>query len=165
MTDTALAAFAASLGAASTPQAAFAALHAYSDATTGGRLFTVMTVDMGAGLARRAYTSDPVSYPASGTKPVQHNAWFDVVHGRHETFVANTLADIAQVFPDHALIGSLGCGSVVNLPILRAGSLIATVNVLDAEHYWTGPRVAGLQAQMPVPAMAALAVHDMLARS
>ena len=67
-----------------------------------------MTVDMGKMLARRAYTSDPANYPCSGTKPVEMNSWFEVVHTRREMFVANTLAEIAQVFPDHALIGSLG---------------------------------------------------------
>src|SRR5687767_1173352 len=125
-------AFVTDLGAAVTPEAAFAALHRLAEALVGVRLFTVMTVDRAAGLARRAYTSDPVSYPATGTKPIEMNPWFEVVVGRHEMFVANTLADIAKVFGDHELIGSLGCGSVVNLPVLRAGALVATVNLLDS---------------------------------
>lgn len=87
--------------AAATPEAAFAALRHSAGALVGARLFTVMTVDMSAGLARRAYSSDPVSYHATGTNPVRRDAWFEVVHGRHQAFVANALADIAQVFPDH----------------------------------------------------------------
>ena len=143
MNDAARRAFEAALAAAATPEAAFSALHRLADAVVGVRLFTVMTVDMAAGLARRAYTSDPESYPATGTKPVTMNAWFEVVHGRHEAFVANTLAEIAEVFPDHELIGSLGCGSVVNLPVLRAGRLVATVNLL----YWLHQKAPGNPSQ------------------
>jgi hypothetical protein len=121
-------------------------------------------VDMAAGLALRAYTSDPASYPATGTKPVEMNAWFEVVHGRHEMFVANTLADIAKVFGDHELIGSLGCGSVVNLPVLRAGTLVATVNLLEAEGHFTPERVARIAAELTLPAMATLLTVDLIAR-
>lgn len=165
MTDSAQArsAFNAELAAAGTPEAAFEALHRLSQALVGVRLFTVMTVDMAAGLARRAYTSDPGSYPATGTKPVEMNAWFEVVHGRHEMFVANTLADIAKVFGDHELIGSLGCGSVVNLPVLRAGTLIATINLLDVEHHYTPERVAMIARELTLPAMATLLTVDLMA--
>ncbi len=154
-------AFDAELAAASTPDAAFAALHRLVDAVVGARLFTVMTVDMAVGLARRAYTSDPRNYPATGTKPIEMNAWFEVVHGRHEVFVANTLADIAKVFGDHELIGSLGCGSVVNLPVLRAGTLVATVNLLDAEGHYTPERVERVIADLTLPAMAAVMTAEM----
>ena len=162
MTDTAQArrAFDADLAAAATPDDAYAALHRLAQAVVGAKLFTVMTVDMTAGLARRAYTSDPDSYPATGTKPIEMNAWFEVVHGRHEMFVANTLADIAKVFPDHQLIGSLGCGSVVNLPVLRAGQLVATVNLLDAERHYTPERVDRVASELTLPAMATLLTAD-----
>jgi hypothetical protein len=166
MTDIAQArrAFDAELARAATPEAAFAALHRLADAVAGVRLFTVMTVDMTAGLARRAYTSDPTSYPATGTKPVEMNAWFEVVHGRHEMFVANTLADIAAVFPDHELIGSLGCGAVVNLPVLRAGALVATVNLLDAEGHYAPGRVERVATELTLPAMATLLAAEVLGR-
>ncbi|EYD76013.1 hypothetical protein Rumeso_02442 [Rubellimicrobium mesophilum DSM 19309] len=164
MTDFAQArrAFDAELAAAATPQETYAALHRLADALVGAKLFTVMTVDMAAGLARRAYTSDPESYPATGTKPIEMNAWFEVVHGRHEMFVANTLADIAKVFGDHELIGSLGCGSVVNLPVLRAGQLVATVNLLDAEQHYTPERVERVASELTLPAMATLLTADRL---
>lgn len=154
--------FETALAAAATPDAAYRALHHLAAAIVGARLFTVMTVDMAAGLARRTYTSDPESYPATGTKPIEMNAWFDIVHGRHDMFVANTLADIAKVFGDHELIGALGCGSVINLPVLRAGQLVATVNLLDVEHHYTPNRVALVAAELTLPSMAALLTADML---
>src|SRR5579872_4905590 len=101
--------------------AGWKALSDLAAAIVGHRLFTVMTVDIAAGLARRSYSSHPAEYPVSGTKPIHHDAWFDIVHRQRRTFVANTIEDIAKVFPDHELIASLGCGSVLNLPVVLEG--------------------------------------------
>jgi transcriptional regulator with GAF, ATPase, and Fis domain len=166
MTDfaAALLEFDRALGAATRPDAAFDALLALTRAIVGVRLFTVMTVDMDRMLARRTYTSDPENYPCSGTKPVEMNRWFEVVHSRREMFVANTLAEIAEVFPDHALIGSLGCGSVVNLPIVLGGQLVATMNILDLEHHYSPERISVIGAYISLPAKAALLAFERLAR-
>ena len=72
-----------------------------SDALVPVRLWTVMTVDHtgGAG-ADGPYSNMPDALTRSqGTKPIVRNAWFEIVHGQHRSFVANTLADIAAVFP------------------------------------------------------------------
>lgn len=148
--------FRADLAAATTQHAAYDALYRLSDALIPVRLWTVMSVDHDAGLARRAYTNMPEAYPASGTKPMVQNTWSDIVRGQHKCFVANTLAEIAEVFPDHALIGSLGCGSVLNLPIIHDGQLIGTVNLLDAEHHFVPERVQTCQAVLTEPARAAM---------
>ncbi|OSP54124.1 GAF domain-containing protein [Pseudoruegeria sp. SK021] len=160
MTDptNALKAFETALSAATTDIEAYDALCALTKATVGAKLFTVMTADMQAMLARRAYTDDAVNYPTSGSKPIEINRWFEQVHGRHECFVANTLADIATVFPDSELIGKLGCGSVINLPIILGGKMVATVNILHEEAYYTPERVAQAQAILTLPAMAVMAM-------
>jgi hypothetical protein len=164
MTETAeaLRAFDRALARATRPEGPFDALLALTRATVGARLFTIMTVDMQRMLARRAYTSDPENYPASGTKPVEMNRWFEMVHGRREIFVANTLIEIARVFPDHALIGSLGCGSVVNLPIVLGDQLAGTMNALDREHHYTPERVATIATHLSLPAKAALLAFERL---
>jgi hypothetical protein len=150
-------AFEAALRRAETPDAAYAALEQLARDTVGVRLFTVMTLDMEAMLARRAYTSHPVEYPTSGTKPIERNPWFAQVADRREPFVANTLADIAQVFPDHTLIGSLGCGAVINLPVVEKGRVAGTVNLLDAEGRYTADVAARAGATLSGPAVAAVA--------
>jgi hypothetical protein len=154
--ETAQATFDTELAAATTEAQVFDALYTLSNTLIPVRLWTVMTVDMEAGVARRAYTNMPEAYPASGTKPITRNAWFDVVHGRHECFVANTLDDIAKVFPDYELIGSLGCGSVLNLPVVDDGTLLATVNLLDAEEHFTDARLAEYRAVLAEPALRAV---------
>ncbi|MBY6044403.1 GAF domain-containing protein [Phaeobacter italicus] len=159
MTDTrpARLAFEQAMAEAQDATAAYDALCALTKATVGAKLFTVMTADMDAMLACRTYTDDPQNYPTTGTKEIEMNRWFEQVHGRHETFVSNTLADIDTVFPDADLIGQLGCGSVINLPVILRGSMVATVNILHEEGYYTPERVAQAQDILRLPAMTVLA--------
>jgi hypothetical protein len=124
------------------PEAPWIALGTLARKVIGAKLFTTMTVDMQHELARRAYTSDPVSYPASGTKPIRYDSWFEIVHKERKSFVANTIEDIAKVFPDYELINSLGCQSVINIPVEVGGELLGTVNCLDVTNHYTPERVA-----------------------
>jgi GAF domain-containing protein len=160
MTDhsQAIAQFDAAISNAQDAEAAFGALQALVQATVGAKLFTYMTVDMEAEVARRAYTSDPQNYPTSGTKPIRYDSWFDIVHKQRQYFVANTIAEIAQVFPDYELINSLGCQSVVNMPVVLGGELVGTVNMLDVEGYYTPERVELIREVLAVPAKLAAMV-------
>jgi len=156
--DAALTRFEQALSAAKTPDQAYDALNALTQTLVGAKLFTVMTVDMTTELAQRSYTSDPKNYPTSGTKPITRNSWFAIVHDRHDCFVANTIADIAEVFPDYELINSLGCQSVINLPIVIGGTLAATVNILHEAGYYTEDRVSRTRELLTLPSLAALSV-------
>ena len=88
--------------------------------------------------------------------------WCDQVLTRQEAFVSNTLADIDTVLPDAELIGKLGCGSVVNLPLVIGGKVIATMNILHEEGYYTPERVAQIHDVLRLPATAACAVAMVL---
>ena len=139
------------ISAAAGANAVWAALCDYASLIAGHKLFTVMVVDLEAGLARRVFSDHPAAYPVSGAKPIRRDSWFDIVHGQRRSFVANTLDDIAKVFPDFELIGSLGCGSVLNLPVVLEGELAATINLLHGEHYYTVERVAELESKLKLP--------------
>ena len=145
MTETdiaeAMAAFDAAIGQNPGPDAPWEALRVLTAALVGAKLFTVMTVDMEKGVAGRVFTSHPTEYPVSGTKPIHYDEWFEIVHKQRRPFVANTIGDIAKVFADHELIWSLGCGSVINLPVEIGGAMVGTINLLDVEHYYTPERV------------------------
>ena len=154
--DAALTRFEQALSTAKTPDQAYDALSELTQTLVGAKLFTVMTVDMSTELAQRAYTSDRKNYPTSGTKPITRNSWFAIVHDRHECFVANTIEDIAEVFPDYELINTLGCQSVINLPIVIRGTLAATVNILHEEGYYTEDRVMQARDLLTLPSLAAL---------
>ena len=128
------------------PLATFQALDRLVQATIGARLFTLMEVDTARSVARRSYSNMPKAYPTSGEKPMHQNRWAEIVQDRHETFVANSIEEIAEVFGDHALIRSLGCESCLNLPIVIGGRLWGTLNCLDVAGHYTPERVAAAQS-------------------
>ncbi|MDR3475649.1 MAG: GAF domain-containing protein [Devosia sp.] len=134
--------------------AAWQALRGLSEALVGARLFTVMTVDWANERAGRVFTSHPEAYPVAGSKPIRYDGWFDIVHRQRQTYVANTIEAMRSHFPDHATIASLGCGSIVNLPVEIAGEMVATVNLLHEEHFYTPERVART-ALLALPAQTA----------
>lgn len=133
----------------------FPALDALCAEMVGHMLFSCSAFNLradGGGSAARVYTSDEANYPTSGLKEIAPNRWTACVIDKHETFVANTITEIAEVFPDHALIASMGLGSVVNLPVLRKGAFLGTVNMLHETGYYTGDRLAALDA-LVLPAL------------
>ena len=115
-------------------------------AALGTRLFTVTTVDDKAGLARRLYTSHPVEYPVSGTKPLEKDGWYDTTIAGKRTFVANTPPEFAKYFFDHALIVSLGLGSCINVPVVDGARVLGTVNILAEAGHFTDAKLAAYEA-------------------
>lgn len=125
---------------------AFADLHAAA-AALGTKLFTVTVHDPEAHLFRRAYTSHPIDYPTSGTKPMVEDDWSRLVIGEGKSFVANTTAAFAPYFPDHELINALGCHSAMNIPIKRGdGAVVGTVNLLSDANHFTSEKAAAYEA-------------------
>ena len=66
-----------------------------------------------------------------------------------------------MVFPDFELIRSLGCESALNLPVVVAGRVIGTVNLLHEEGYYTDERVAAAANLLPYATIAFLAASEM----
>ena len=120
------------------PVTAFDALCRLCDEVVSAKLFTITDHDPNRDLTRRLYSNMPDAYPVSGTKPVDKgSAWYVHVVGRQQIFIANDYAAIANVFPDHAFIQSLGCEAVINIPIVVAGRVLGTLNCLDAKGTYT----------------------------
>ena len=141
------------------PDRAFAALEAMTRELVGVKLFTVMTNDTGKRESERVYSSMPDVYPVSGTKPYNETVWSEITLKNRQTFVANTIGDIAEVFDDHELIRSLGCESVINVPIIVDGAVIGTINCLHEEGYYTEARVKAAD-QLKLPAAACMMLHE-----
>ena len=114
-------------------------------AALGTRLFTITTQDEAAGVTRRAYSSNPVDYPVSGTKPLTRDGWYEFCVTGQQVFVANTTPEFARYFFDHALITSLGLGSCVNIPVVHEGTVLGTVNLLAEEHHFTPDRLTAYE--------------------
>ena len=124
------------------PETSFGALHALADAIVGAKLFTLMAFDSSSQEGSRIYTNMPDAYPLFGNKPLPEGAWTEKVIGAQEIFVANDIDAIAEVFADHEKIQSLGCGCVINVPVVTAGNLLGTINCLDRAGTYTPEKVA-----------------------
>lgn len=124
---------------------AFTDLHTRS-AALGTRLFTVTKLDEGKALFARVFTSHPVEYPVSGTKPMERDGWYDQTIAGRRTFVANTPPEFAKYFFDHALIVSLGLGSCINVPVVDGARVLGTVNILAEAGHFTPDRLAAYEA-------------------
>lgn len=132
----------------------FDALYKLADSIVGVKIFTIMMVDLQENLATRSFSSDAENYPVSGSKPIIPNAWLDVVYGQRRLFSANNIADIAKVFPDYELIQSLGCESVVNLPVFIDDGFVGTVNLLNEKNYYTDQRIAYIERYLTAASVA-----------
>lgn len=138
------------------PLSAFDDLHARC-AALGTRLFTVTRLEQEKALFARVFTSHPVEYPVSGTKPAEKDGWYDTTIAGRRTFVANTPPEFAKYFFDHALIVSLGLGSCINVPVVDGGRVLGTVNILAEAGHFTPERLAAYEALVAAatPALAA----------
>lgn len=141
MRQTCIPEFVRAIEAATSTEQAFDALRDLSMTVIGAKLFTVLTNDSTNGTSCRLYSNMPDAYPVSGTKPANRTDWSRHVLEEQRIFVANRIEDIALVFKDHELIHSLGCESVINIPIIVAGDVLGTINCLHERDYYTAERV------------------------
>jgi hypothetical protein len=143
---------ATTLAAPGQPETTFRALDVALDAVLGHKLFTVLLHHEATRESERLYTNQPAAYPVGGRKPLRDTAWGRRVIGERRVFIGRTVADIQEHFPDHALIASLGCAAVLNLPVVWNDRLLGTVNLLHEEGWYD-------DADVPIGlAFAALAV-------
>jgi len=141
------------------PEAALAGLDAAMGATIGHKLFTCLLHHSAARESERRYTNQPVAYPVGGRKPVPDSAWARRLFVEHEPYIGYGADDIREVFFDHVLIASLGCASVLNVPVVHDGRTLGVLNLLhEARWYDEGDApLAQVFAALAVPAFLRLA--------
>lgn len=134
------------------PRASFAALQAAMGEAIGHILFTVLLHHHDTGESERFWTSHPTQYPVGGRKPLNPTPWTRQVLRDQRAYIGRTAEDIRAVFFDHELIASLGCDSVLNVPVVWNGRTLGTLNLLHRAHWYR-------EADVPLAeAFAALAV-------
>jgi hypothetical protein len=137
-----LAAVAAAHAAPGQPEALFAALDAAMGAAIGHILFTILVIHPGAEESQRYHSNMPLEYPVGGRKPINRTDWFQRVLGDGEAYIGRTHEDIASVFFDHELIRSLGCESVLNVPVRWNGRSLGTLNLLHRAAWYDQADIA-----------------------
>lgn len=107
----------------------------------GAKLVTVTAVDPNDLSYERLYSSMPDVYPVSGRKPANTTRWSQQVMEKLEVFVANDYETLAEVMADHDTIRSIGCESLVNVPLVLFGRVIGTLNCLAESGHFDEDRV------------------------
>lgn len=144
------------------PQATFEAIEAASAKAIGHRLFTILVHHRAERESERIYSNMPDAYPVQGRKPVTDSPWMQQVMVRGLPYIGRNADDIRDVFFDHELILSLGCRSVLNVPLRWRGQTLGTLNLLHEENWYQVRHieVATVLAQLALPAVMAQHLPD-----
>uniref|UniRef100_E1TH26 GAF domain protein n=1 Tax=Burkholderia sp. (strain CCGE1003) TaxID=640512 RepID=E1TH26_BURSG len=137
------------------PATLFRALDTVLADTLGHTLFTILRYDDATGESARIYSNRPNEYPVAATKPLSGGNWVETVLTRGEAFIGATPDDLRAVFADHELIASLGCESVLNVPVRWDGRTLASLNLLHSRAWYRDEHVPFAQAlaQFTLPAL------------
>lgn len=121
----------------------------------GYLLFTVLVHDAEQKTMRRIYSARPDINPVGGTKPITDSDWMKQVLLRGEPYIGYTREDLKSVFFDYELLWSIGCGSVLNMPIVWSGTVLGSLNMLHQAGWYNDEHLtmARLLAQLTAPAL------------
>lgn len=131
-----------SAGAAKSPQALFEAIHQVARHRVGAGLVTAMRYDAATESVERLYSSNPQAYPVGGRKLKKDSDWSRHVLTERRVLVSAGDDMIRQHYSDHEVIFGLGLHSCVNIPLVRDGTCIGTLNTLRPRPDWTSDDVA-----------------------
>ncbi len=140
------------------PSQLYAAVDALVQRAIGHKLFTIMRFHEATMEVERVYSSDTRAYPVGGRKPKRGTRWGQVVLDRGEVFIARDADEVRRTFDDHALIFSLGVGSIMNVPIGFCGRRLGTLNISNEAHWFrqedaeAGRLIAALLVPVFLPA-------------
>jgi GAF domain-containing protein len=118
-------------------QAAYRAVEALAQRIIGHILFTVNRHLAASGEVERLYSSNPAAYPVGGRKPKLGTRWGETVLDQGRVFIARNSEEVRDAFSDHALIASLGIGSIMNVPIRFGGKCLGAMNLCSEEGRYT----------------------------
>ncbi len=137
------------------PDFGFQALDRAMKAVLGHKLFTVLLHHASARESERRYTNQPAAYPVGGRKPVTASAWTERLFVERQPYIGRSAQDIRTVFFDHELSLSLGCASVLNVPVVWNGRTLGTINLLHEADWYDNSDVPVAQtfAALAIPAL------------
>ena len=136
-----------------------AALDPALDAVFGHILFTALLYHGPETGTERYYSSNPEAYPVGGRKPPNPSPWSQQLFEERRPYIGYDADDIREVFFDHELIISLGCESIINIPVAHKGRTLGTLNVLNEAGWFSEADIpaALVFAGLAVPAFLELA--------
>jgi hypothetical protein len=151
-------AVASAAAASDQPRSTFAALERAMGATIGHRLFTILLFHPSTGESERCWTNQPAAYPVGGRKPLNPTPWTQHVLRELKPHICRNYEEVRGIFFDHELIRSLGCESMLNVPVAFDGKPLGTINLSHQERWYDERHVplGRVFAQLAAPALARL---------
>lgn len=136
------------------PQSTLAALDGAIADVVGRKLLTVLTVHQDKGIVTRAYSNVSDSYAPGGTKRIDSAPRLQKVLATGQPFIGRNRDDIVANFADAETILATGCSSILNVPVIWMGKILATVNLLHTEDHYRDEHIAVVRclAQAALPA-------------
>lgn len=117
----------------------------------GFRLFTVLAWLPRRGVLRRVHSSHPEQYPVGGEKRAEvAGTWLARCVVEQSPYFGPDPAAVREIFADHRLIESLGCGSIINVPVVSGGTTLGVLNILDAQGHYDESSIAGALELAPL---------------
>jgi GAF domain len=137
------------------PDTLFKALERATAEAIGHKLFTVLLFHPSNGESERRWTNQPKAYPVGGRKSLNQTFWTQQVLRELRPYIGRSYEDVKSVFFDHELIRSLGCESVLNLPVGYDGKPLGTINLLHEANFYREEHlpVGRVLAQLAAPVL------------
>ena len=111
-------------------------VYAAAQNAPGVTLFTTTIIADGGTSMARIYTTHPDVFPIGGRKTLKGDhdpEWLDQVFIGQQPFLGTDKKTLQAFFFDSAIIESLGCGAIVNVPVVSNGATIGSMNFLAPE--------------------------------
>jgi GAF domain-containing protein len=146
---------AAAHGPSAQPEALLATLGTTLQQALGHILFTVLVFDGAAGQMRRIFSTRPDINPVGGSKPITDSDWMRQVLHRGQPYIGRSRNDLKHAFFDYEQLWATGCESVLNMPVLWAGRVLGSLNLLHGAGWYDEQDLATAQifAQLALPAL------------
>ena len=101
--------------------------------TCGWVLLTTLKYVEHDNVVQRIHSSDKVSHPIGGRKPLDMLGESHGAANGNDVFLAATKEDVRRAFYDHEQIFELGISAILNAPIGHAGRRLGTLNFCGEE--------------------------------
>jgi len=129
------------------PAAFYGVLKELLAENVGFQFVTIFVIDGGETL--RVFSTEPRLYPEGERKPMAATDWGDHVLRQQRSFLANDAEAVKRTFFDHERIASLGCGSVMSVPVVYDGRCLGVINLNHREHFYSDDHIQKVEAIAP----------------
>lgn len=100
-----------------------------ADTAIGFQMLTVMRYNAATSELARVHSNHPNDYPIGGSKVKEPSPWKQALLIDCQPVLSNTPESVRAHFDDHRRLAGLGIEAILNIPIVRRGQCIGTLNL------------------------------------